>query len=531
VVQEFRILGPLEALRDGAAVQLGGPKQRAVLAILLAHAGETVPAGRLIDRLWDDDPPATSANVLQGYVSALRKALGRDAIVTRGAGYAVVVPDGTLDLQLFERHASIGAEALDRGDAQAAAGSFRAALALWRGPALSDLADEPGAQSIAGRLDELRLAALERRIEADLACGRDAEVVAELSELTAEHPLRERFRALQMLALYRSGRQADALDAYRDARRTLVGELGIEPGPALQELESSILRQDASLLEPHRPRGGPHLAPARIVLLCSLELGSLDALVAIAEPLASAAAGRQLVLAHTVSAQHDLEGASAVLHDRRAALRARGVETRAAAFTSVTPGLDLARLAEEQEAVLIVVDAPARLLEDARLLALLGAAPCDVAVHVGRDPRPGSVLVPFSGASHDWAAVELGAWLAASREVPLRLAGARTERNDASRLLASASLAVQRTVGVRVEPVLVDPTPEALLGAAAAAGVVVVGLTDRWQREGLGRTRTALFTGDGPPTLLVRRGERPGGLAPRESATRFTWTLLPIAAT
>jgi hypothetical protein len=141
------------------------------------------------------------------------------------------------------------------------------------------------------------------------------------------------------------------------------------------------------------------------------------------------------------------------------------------------------------------------------------------------------VLVPFSGAGHDWAAVELGAWLAASRDVSLGLVGTNTGADglDASRLLASASLAVQRTVGIAVEPLLVEPTPEALVAATSEAGIVVVGLTDRWQREGLGRTRTALAVSGGPPTLLVRRGERPGGLAPRETATRFTWTLLPMA--
>ena len=183
------------------------------------------------------------------------------------------------------------------------------------------------------------------------------------------------------------------------------------------------------------------------------------------------------------------------------------------AFTSVTPGTDLARLATEQDADLLLVDAPAGLLEDARVISLLDHAPCDVAVVVGeRAPRAGPVLVPFSGAEHDWAAVELGAWLAQALDRPLQLAGASTGAGgrDASRLLASASLALQRALGVHAEPLIVEPVARALVAAARGAGAVVVGLTERWRREGLGRARTALATEAAAPTLLVRRGLRPG---------------------
>jgi nucleotide-binding universal stress UspA family protein len=201
---------------------------------------------------------------------------------------------------------------------------------------------------------------------------------------------------------------------------------------------------------------------------------------------------------------------------------------RAAGFTSLTPGNDLARLAAEQDVDLLLADAPLGLLEDARLIALLEHAPCDVAVVVGgRRMGAGPVLVPFSGAEHDWAAVELGAWMARSLERPLRLAGASTGASgrDASRLLASASLALQRALRVHAEPVIVDPAPEALVAAAGDACVVAVGLTERWRRDGLGRTRTALATHAAVPTLLVRRGLRPGGLTARAGDTRFTWTL------
>ena len=220
------------------------------------------------------------------------------------------------------------------------------------------------------------------------------------------------------------------------------------------------------------------------------------------------------------------------LEARRGVLEENGVTARAAAFTSLVPGADLARLTREQPVDLVLVDAPDDLLEDARVLALLEQAPCDVGVVAGLGQggppaRAGPVFVPFAGAAHDWAAVELGAWIARNSGTGLRLAGAATgaQGRDASRLLASASIAVQRTLGVSAEPLLVAPEAHAVVEAADGAGLVVVGLTERWRRTGLGRVRTALATRASAPTVLVRRGTRPGGLAPRGSETRFTWTL------
>jgi DNA-binding SARP family transcriptional activator len=526
---EFRILGPLEAVADGVPATLGGPRQRAVLAILLAHANEAVPIGRLIDGVWGDHPPETAENIVQGYVSALRKALGRDVIGTRGRGYAVTVADDALDLRRFERHLRVAEDAL-AGDRPAdAAAELRAALALWRGPALSDLAGEPCARPIAARVDELRLVALERALEADLACGRHAQASAELAALIAEHPLRERFRALQMLALYRCGRQADALDAFRAARATLIDELGIEPGAALRELERSILEQDPALALVPSPPQAPIQPDGRRLLTAVLDLASLPVLVALSESLAHGA-DREVVMATTVTSPAQLAGATRTLAEAQRGLDGRGTTARTAAFTSITPGDDMARLAAEQDVELLVVDAPAGLLEDARLLALLDKAPCDVAIAVGAAaPGPGAVLVPFSGAEHDWAAIELGAWLARSRGCALELAGASIGEGgrDASRMLASASLAIQRALGMAAEPVIVAPSPAALVEIARSRAIVVVGLTDRWRGEGLGRTRTALAVEPEVTTVLVRRGLRPGGLAPRESYTRFTWTIAP----
>lgn len=520
----FRVLGPVEATIDGRATRLA-PQTRAVLAMLLLHAGRVVPVARLVDGLWGDEPPATAANIVHGYVSQLRKALSRDVVETREPGYAIHVERDALDLHRFERLASEGARALEKGQAPTAAGRLREALALWTGDALADVADGDVLRPAAARLDELRLVALERRIEADLACGRAPELVGELEALTAEHALRERFQALRMLVLYRCDRQAEALDVYRATRGRLVEELGLEPGSALQELEQAILRHDPAL-----DGGGrsipQHRGATHTILVGILELDAVDSLVTLAEPLARADE-RELVIASTVGEPGGLAAASARLRAHRERLVRDGVVVRAAAFTSLTPGGDLARVAREQDAELVVVDAPARLLEDARLLSLLDEAACDVAVLVEGQSRAGQVLVPFAGADHDWSAIELGAWLARARGSDLVLAGsaAPSDGRDASRLLASASLAVQRALGVHAEPLLVDPTPQALVDAARGASLVVVGLTERWRRDGVGPARTALATTPHHPTLLVRRGLRPGGLAPDSAATRFTWTV------
>ena len=229
---EFRILGPLEIVEAGRPLTLGGPRQRALLAILLSRANEVVSSDRLIDELWGARPPGTATNALQYHVSQLRKTLGRsEAIVTREPGYLIRVAPHELDLLRFEQLV----EEARQAPADHASRLLHDALSLWRGPALVDLASEPFAQAEILRLEELRLAALELRIETDLALGRHRELVGELEVLVHEHPLRERPRAQLMLALYRSGRQAEALDLYREGRRLLVDELGIEPGLELQE--------------------------------------------------------------------------------------------------------------------------------------------------------------------------------------------------------------------------------------------------------------------------------------------------------
>ena len=243
----FRILGQLEVEGPAGEIRLGGAKQRMLLALLLLHANEVVPTGTLIELLWTEAPPADAAKALQVQVSRLRRALEADVLRTLPGGYLLEVDPGEFDLRRFEELAASGRELLAQGDAAAARGTLTEALELWRGTPLAEFAANPLARREAGRLEELRLAALEDRIDADLALGAHGQVVGELEALVAGHPLRERLRAQLMLALYRAGRQADALAAYRDARRALVDELGIEPGRQLQELEQSILRQDTAL--------------------------------------------------------------------------------------------------------------------------------------------------------------------------------------------------------------------------------------------------------------------------------------------
>src|SRR4051794_15278373 len=232
---------------DGSALQLGGPKPRALLAMLLLDANEPVSRDRLIEGLWGDDPPPSAAQTLDSYVSRLRRVLGPDRVVRRPPGYLLVVEPGELDLERFERLVE------DR--------SLHEALGLWRGPALAGVLYEPFACEEAERLEERRLVALEDRIESDLAGGGGAQLVPELEGLTQAHPFRERLTAQLMLALYRAGRQADALAAMRAARERLDDELGLAPGPRLRELEQRILDHDPRL-DPSRPAAAA-AAPAR----------------------------------------------------------------------------------------------------------------------------------------------------------------------------------------------------------------------------------------------------------------------------
>jgi DNA-binding SARP family transcriptional activator len=268
---DFCILGPLEARANGDRLPLGGPKQRAVLALLLLHANEVVSRDRLIDGLWGESPPPTASHSLDAYVSRLRKLLGDAArIVTRPPGYVLRAAPQELDLARFENLARAGGRALDAGDARRAAAQLREAESLWRGRPLADLEYEPFAQPHVERLEELRLGAVEQRVDAELALGSTNGLIAELDALVGQHPLRERLRGQLMLALYRAGRQADALSVYRGGRVLLREELGLDPSPHLQELEQAILRQDAALGAPARAGGAGTPSTRRRILAVGL---------------------------------------------------------------------------------------------------------------------------------------------------------------------------------------------------------------------------------------------------------------------
>ena len=524
---EFRILGPLEVVEHGRSLTLGGSRQRALLALLLTRPNEVVSADRLVDELWPTQPPQNAPNALQYHVSQLRKSVGgTDVLVTQPPGYLIRVGQNELDLLRFERLV----DEAEHAGPEVAARLLGEALALWRGQPLADVAHEPFAQTEILRLEELRVRALELRVEADLARGRHGEVVGELEALVREHPLRERLRAALMRALYGSGRQAEALEVYRETRRTFVDELGIDPSPALQELERAMLRHDPELASSAQ---APPAPIERAIVAVVRDADREDDLLAIAEPLVRKRSG-ELILVRLLQQDGDLPEANAALAERRRSLAEGGVSTRIAAYTSLDPGDDAARLAAEHGADFILVDAPRALLDagvlDGGLQAILARAPCDVGALVtnGKVRGSGPVVTPFGGIDHDWSAIEVAAWLAASFETTLRLVGTEADpaggRRDASRLLARASLVVQQVIGIVTEPVLVPPGEDGVLDASRDARLLVVGLSERWRTEGVGQVRLAVAVRAAAPTLLVRRGVRPGGIAPDHTLTRFTWT-------
>lgn len=276
---EFRILGPLEVVDGGGPLRLGGRNQRALLALLLLNVDEVVSTDRLIDGLWAENPPRTAPTSLQNAVSQLRKLLGADRLVTKPPGYILRLEADQLDV---DRVRQLVTEARTR-DAEGRVQLLREAEGFWRGPPLAEFAYDAFAQTAIGRLEELRLSVVEERIDAELGLDRHSELIGELEALVAEHPLRERLRGQLMLGLYRTGRQADALHAYQEARRALLEELGIDPGPALQRLHSAILRQERSL-DPVVAQASPEenlqevtraLLAGRLVPLLGTEVGEL----------------------------------------------------------------------------------------------------------------------------------------------------------------------------------------------------------------------------------------------------------------
>jgi DNA-binding SARP family transcriptional activator len=537
---DYRILDSLEVTSPAGQVRLGGPRQRSVLALLLLDPNRIVSIDRLADALYGEAPPVSAVTQVHRQISELRAILephrqagtGHSVIETRPPGYRILVGPDALDLTRFERLAGRAGAALASGDSVLAVRLYRDALAVWRGEPLADLAFEPFARPVIERLLGLRLAVVEACLAVELALGRGAELVAELAQLVQEHPLNERLRAHLMIALYRAGRQTEALEMFRAGRLALLEAFGLEPTPALKELEGRILRQDPALDGPDPSSRAPE-PERRRVLLAAREESELHGLVAVGRCLA-ALGRRELLITQAVAREGLLADAVLATRAWRDQLAGAGVMSRAAAFVSDAFGPDMARLALAHEADLLLVVAPERIGDDGTLpealAGLLEASPCDVALLAGSEARSfeGGIAVLFGGSDHDWAAAELGAWLAAAAGERLQLVGVRGQLGDqgtgASRLLASASLAIQQLVGIDVDPTLADPGPGGVTAAAASAGITVVGLSSRWRRDGLGASRRALLA-SAAPTLLVHRGTRPGGLAPRESMTRFTWTM------
>jgi DNA-binding SARP family transcriptional activator len=520
---EFRILGPLEAVDDGHAVPLGGSKQRMLLALLLSTPNRPVSVDRLVDVLWSGDPPAAASNALQYHVSRLRKVLGNGAsIVTQEPGYVIELDSDQLDILRFEHLVSEAAHA----DAAQASRLLAEALGLWRGEPLSELADDVLSQPEVQRLEAARLAALEQRIEADLALGRHTQLVPELEALVGTYPLHEGLVGALMRALYGVGRQADALEVYRATRERFDTELGIEPSPSLRELERAILRQD-----PELAAAPPASDGRRAILVLVGDEARIPDLLEVAEALA-AGSGRDLILVRFVADAGELAVATGSLAERRHALTAHGISCRVAAYTAAEAGAEAAALATEQSADIVLAEAPQELLREGSLAeplaSLLEHTPCDVGLlTAGAGTVAGPVVTPFGGAEHDWSAIELAAWLASSLGTTLRLLGTEADpslgRRDASRLLARASLLVQQMVGIVTEPRLIEPGDAAVVDAAVDARVLVVGLSDRWREEGIGAVRTALANAASAPILFVRGGPD-RRLAPAQTMTRFTWT-------
>jgi hypothetical protein len=339
--------------------------------------------------------------------------------------------------------------------------------------------------------------------------------VPELEGIVDEHPLREQLRGQLMLALYRSGRQADALARFREGRELLVRTLGLEPGPSLRGLHEAILRQDASLEAPLPLASTPALVVA----------GDADALELFA-PVARRR-GQELLLVRAVSDIAGLDRAVAELEAQRALLVSRGLQARIAAFRSDAFGRDLARLCERADADLAIIGVDADAARALGSLApLLQRPPCDVALLVADHPgmRGGPVVVAFGGSDNDWAALELGVALAQAHDTPLVLAGGSRNGADSSRALAAASLAVQRVASIVARPVVVPSGSAGLRAAAEGATALVLGLPDDWRERGIGRARAALLASPPAPTALVRRGLHVWTLGADESVTQFTWS-------
>jgi DNA-binding SARP family transcriptional activator/ABC-type transport system substrate-binding protein len=487
---EFGVLGPLVVARDGREAPLGGPKQRAVLAMLLLQANEIVARDRLIDGLWGERPPPSAGHTLDNYVSRLRKIVGDDRLAWRAPGYALRVEPGELDVEVVEQLLRSGREALARGDAAAAAKSLREALALWRGPALADLQYESFAREPVGRLEERRLQALEERLEADLSVGRSAELVPELDGLVREQPFRERPLGQLMLALYRAGRQAEALAAFQAGRRRLVEELGLEPGPELQRLQSAILAQDPELSAPAKSRRTREPAPKpRPLALVAAAAAAVVATAALAIVVVGTGGSR------SGSAEHRSSRAVALAAGAGPAARSVPLASPPAAIAA---GFDALWFAIPGEGEVLRVDPDSGAVSD-RIP--VGEGPGALAVGAGSvwaakvpgdainriDPQSGTIAQTVRLPSGSIAALTFGAgalWVADSA-------------GDALLEIDPASGALRRRLPLQVEPTSLVVGDRHIW--VADYGSALIAQVDRRT----GQTLASVHVGNGPSAVAV----------------------------
>ena len=477
---QARILGPFQLEEGGRRIPVGGVRQRAVLVSLVLHANEVVPSEQLLMDLWGEDSPRSAANSLQAAISRLRRTLPAGRLITRAPGYALRIFPEEVDVSQFEQLVSEGREALAAGAADQGARTLRQALSLWQGPALADFRYEPFAQTEIVRLEELHLTCLEERIEADLALGSAGVLVAELRRLVSEHPVRERLRGQLMLALYRDGRQTEALDVYREFRDVLRDELGLDPSPQLRELETAILRQD-SLRSPAATTEGP-LARLPVTVVCVL-LRVASGLGEALDPEAYEAINQQTVADLTavleryggklaVSANERLMGVfgAASVHEDdalravRASLGARGVLSTDTAERLRRYGLSLV---------------------------------CRMGVATGEALVGGSVPLGSAGHVGDQAvllaeAAEPGQILISQQTQELAAAAIETDSAGAGRFVLRSAEATARPLALRLDGPLVGRDEELRLVAAAYAVArqeQVTALVTVIGEAGLGKTR------------------------------------------
>ena len=397
---DFRLLGPLEVVGENGPLTLAGTRQRATLAILLLSANRVVPIDRIADDLYAGTPPVTAVTQVHRQISELRKLLGSESsIETRSPGYVITVDPQQIDLKRFEHWTAEGATSLAAGDAVAAFERFSRALSLWRGEALADLRYESFAQPAIERLEELRVAATEQRVEAELLLGRHAELIPELEALAADYPLRERLHAHLMRALYAAGRHAEALDVYQAMRARFENELGIEPTPSLRALAQAILRHDPELATRSSPVPG-RAAPAPVLVVAHSPRSAADLLSA-AVPIAGP--DGEVVVACLLDDASRLRETAAQLNGLRESVDGA---VRTATFTSADPVHDVIRLASAHDAAVVLLEhEPSEGRLPDWLARILLRCPADVAFLTQPvDLSAGDgIYVVFGGNEHDWS--------------------------------------------------------------------------------------------------------------------------------